>query len=675
MRTRSTNHILRRDLLWAMLLALLCAGVAVGAVGTSSAALRADGTLAGPEPGAQVPNGGDCWTEIDVQNVLTGGNYVMGMDSDPETGNILAGGYYTGTGIGEGAQLVEYQSGSSFQIVPNPADIGTQSVINGVGSIPSTDNEFWLVGNSFVTTATLPLIERFDGTSLTHVQNPDVHPLSFLKDVDAASPDFAIAVGRELYGPEKPLIEEWDGSDWTSVPPPNSEVSSLTGVVAFPDGRAVAVGQVNSPETYQLVLSRSTSGVWSEVSAQLPGSFAQLTAVDASGPTDVWAVGYYINASNNRVPYSLHGNLDTATWTVVSMPIPTGAGVSSQPSTNGDTQANTINCPSPSQCFAAGGTTDGAVDKTTAWERLRDEWNTLPDPANSFLVAFVALSWYGNGSPKGMPGDATQLYGAGNYIDSTSGLSRVGVLSYDTSCGEPEPTPTPGGPTSTPVGATPTPALPTATATPIACTPGQFSDVPSGSTFYPFITCLVNRNVISGYSDCTFRPGNNVTRGQLAKVVSNAANFQEPETGQTFEDIPVGSTYHDFIERLFARGIIGGYPCGGAGEPCVGPGNRPYFRPNANSTRGQISKIVAIAAGYQDPTSSQTFEDVPGGSTFHLWIENLASRGIMSGYACGGAGEPCVGPGNRPYFRPANNATRGQTSKIVANTFFPSCNP
>jgi len=32
-------------------------------------------------------------------------------------------------------------------------------------------------------------------------------------------------------------------------------------------------------------------------------------------------------------------------------------------------------------------------------------------------------------------------------------------------------------------------------------------------------------------------------------------------------------------------------------------------------------------------------------------------------------------PANLPYFRPNNNATRGQTSKIVSNTFFPDCNP
>ena len=104
------------------------------------------------------------------------------------------------------------------------------------------------------------------------------------------------------------------------------------------------------------------------------------------------------------------------------------------------------------------------------------------------------------------------------------------------------------------------------------------------------------------------------------------------------------------------------------------PGNLPYFRPNANATRGQISKIVSNAAGFTEPHTGQTFQDVPPGSTFYDFIERLASRGVMSGYVCGSIpSEPCIGPENRPYFRPNNNATRGQTSKIVANTFFPNC--
>jgi hypothetical protein len=237
----------------------------------------------------------------------------------------------------------------------------------------------------------------------------------------------------------------------------------------------------------------------------------------------------------------------------------------------------------------------------------------------------------------------------------------------------PQPTSTGPVPTNTPsvavASATSTSTTPQPTST--SC-PVQFSDVPVGSTFYQFIRCLACRGIINGYPDGTFKPNNNVTRGQLSKIVSNSAGFSDPAT-QMFEDVPAGSTFFDFVGRLASRGYISGYPCGGPGEPCNPPGNLPYFRPNANATRGQISKIVANAAGFNEPVTGQTFEDVAPGSTFYEFIERLASRGVMSGYPCGSVGEPCIPPENRPYFRPNNNATRGQTSKIVANTFFPAC--
>jgi len=140
-----------------------------------------------------------------------------------------------------------------------------------------------------------------------------------------------------------------------------------------------------------------------------------------------------------------------------------------------------------------------------------------------------------------------------------------------------------------------------------------------------------------------------------------------------YQEVPVGSTYYTYTYRLAYRGYMSGYSCGGKGSPCVPPADLPYFRPNNNATRGQISKIVSNAAGFSDPPSGQQFEDVVPASTFYTYTYRLASRGVMSGYVCGGVGEPCVPPDNLPYFRPNNNATRGQTSKIVANTFFPNC--
>ncbi|MDQ5824280.1 MAG: S-layer homology domain-containing protein [Chloroflexota bacterium] len=198
----------------------------------------------------------------------------------------------------------------------------------------------------------------------------------------------------------------------------------------------------------------------------------------------------------------------------------------------------------------------------------------------------------------------------------------------------------------------------TATTTSNTCNP-QFSDMPSDHPFYQYARCLVCNGVVSGYADGTFRPNAQVTRGQLSKMVANAAGYDEDVTGQTFSDVDPNSPFYPYIERLAKRGIIGGYSDG-------------TFQPNNSVTRGQLAKIVSGAVGEPGSTGQQLFEDVQPGSPFYQWVQHLAGQGMMSGYPCGADGEPC-GVGNKPYFRPGNHATRGQTTKIVTGAFFPEC--
>jgi hypothetical protein len=132
-----------------------------------------------------------------------------------------------------------------------------------------------------------------------------------------------------------------------------------------------------------------------------------------------------------------------------------------------------------------------------------------------------------------------------------------------------------------------------------------FNDVPTTHTFYIFIQRLSSRGVVSGYSDpakCPgvqppcFLPQANVNRQQMSKFVALAASFNEPvpSTQQTFADVPSTNTFWEFIERLAARGVVGGYPCGRPGEPCDSE-QRAYFRPVIDVTRGQASKFVSLA--------------------------------------------------------------------------------
>ena len=133
----------------------------------------------------------------------------------------------------------------------------------------------------------------------------------------------------------------------------------------------------------------------------------------------------------------------------------------------------------------------------------------------------------------------------------------------------------------------------------------------------------------------------------------------------SFVDVPPTDAFYPYVMCLACQSIIGGYPCGAEGEPC-NEINQPYFRPGLPVTRGQVSKIVALSAGFVEPvpTTQWTFADVPPYHTFWVYVERLASRDVMQGYECGSAGEPCDDQ-NRPYFRPYDNTNRGQLMKIV----------
>ena len=280
----------------------------------------------------------------------------------------------------------------------------------------------------------------------------------------------------------------------------------------------------------------------------------------------------------------------------------------------------------------AGGVASGYEFSSTIGLNLTTStWESLPPLRTGAYAAAGgvlgnALYVVGGGDGGHTFGDATQRY-------------------TETACATPSPTP---GPSPTACGL-------------------SFSDVHSTDYFYTPVLYLACNGIISGYADGTFRPYANTTRAQQVKIVvlGYGKPIATPTAGAyTFHDVPVGAPFFDVIETAAADSIVSGYACGGVGEPCDSQ-SRPYFRPNANVTRGQLSKIDVVAAGWalQNPASA-TYADVGTASPFYTFVETASCHGVISGYACGGPGEPCDGQ-HRPYFRPGNNATRGQIAKIV----------
>jgi hypothetical protein len=176
------------------------------------------------------------------------------------------------------------------------------------------------------------------------------------------------------------------------------------------------------------------------------------------------------------------------------------------------------------------------------------------------------------------------------------------------------------------------------------CVP-YFSDVFTLDYFYPSVQYLFCHLVVSGYIEpdqtFTYRPYNNTTRGQFSKMIARAYSLPpyNPPTPD-FTDVPPTDTFYSYIEAAYHAGIIAGYA-------------DHTFHPYASITRGQLSKLIVNAAGWQiDTTGGPHFNDTPADSPFYGFIETAFNHGVITGYADGS-------------FRPGNSATRGQIAKIL----------
>jgi hypothetical protein len=85
----------------------------------------------------------------------------------------------------------------------------------------------------------------------------------------------------------------------------------------------------------------------------------------------------------------------------------------------------------------------------------------------------------------------------------------------------------------------------------------------------------------------------------------------------------------------------------------------------SDPTKGQAGASGPAASPQATcPPDGQCFADVPAGNPFYEFANRLYQQDIVTGYACGGANEPCDAE-SRPYYRPANTVTRQQMSKFV----------
>ncbi|MGM7681950.1 S-layer homology domain-containing protein [Cytobacillus sp. Hm23] len=154
------------------------------------------------------------------------------------------------------------------------------------------------------------------------------------------------------------------------------------------------------------------------------------------------------------------------------------------------------------------------------------------------------------------------------------------------------------------------------------------------------VAFLQQRQIINGYPDGTFKPTNQLTRGQAAAMLTRALDLPLPE-GYVMKatDMSQGSDYYDEMLLMEAHGLMGK-----GGE----------LRPNESLKRAQIASILARAYDhvYGEAATNIDFSDVNEAEEAYASINLLANNDIVDAGA----------------FRPWENVTRAEFSLFVKRT-------
>lgn len=102
------------------------------------------------------------------------------------------------------------------------------------------------------------------------------------------------------------------------------------------------------------------------------------------------------------------------------------------------------------------------------------------------------------------------------------------------------------------------------------------------------INALAHAGIVIGYEDGTYRPGNSVTRAEMAVFLTRALQVTLPYTvPDPFPDVPGASWFGPAVAEILDRGVTTGHDDG-------------TFRPSEHTTRGQMAAFLdrALLGGF-----------------------------------------------------------------------------
>lgn len=139
----------------------------------------------------------------------------------------------------------------------------------------------------------------------------------------------------------------------------------------------------------------------------------------------------------------------------------------------------------------------------------------------------------------------------------------------------------------------------------------KFNDVSADRWSANAIEFMASKKVVNGYEDGSFKPENNLTRGEFAAMIARFANLTDTAASRTFSD--VDSSYWGFknIMALNKAGYINGYEDG-------------TFRPEANVTRAEVMTVInkiigrSADASYVKSLDNNKFSDLDKNAWYYV---------------------------------------------------------
>ncbi|MEG1658843.1 MAG: S-layer homology domain-containing protein, partial [Oscillibacter sp.] len=147
----------------------------------------------------------------------------------------------------------------------------------------------------------------------------------------------------------------------------------------------------------------------------------------------------------------------------------------------------------------------------------------------------------------------------------------------------------------------------------------------------PFVDFLKTGGITNGYDDGSFRPDKNISRQEFSVMLFrylglDAAKYEHVVL--PFADsASIGAFAQTAVKALYTEGVVNG---------STGKDGQSYFNPASSLTRAQAAAMIGRTQEKGYPTAALTFTDaaaIPAYATYY--VQTLAAQGVIGGYADG----------------------------------------